>query len=250
MNTIIKLVTPIFMLAAFHAGASESKTQEKRFELTGKGQLLVENINGDVEISAWSENSVLVSARLQAKDSDDLQNISVVMKQNGNRITVETEFKDKGWGSRNQSGSVDYTINVPATMDLREIELVNGSLKVDNVSGLIDADVVNGSVVATGLANDVEIESVNGKVEISMADTTKDARINIESVNGPITLSLAESFDAKIDASSGNGGINNDFGLEVIKGEYWGSELDAQIGDGNNRITLETVNGAISIVKK
>ncbi|NMP15223.1 MULTISPECIES: DUF4097 family beta strand repeat-containing protein [unclassified Thalassotalea] len=252
MKTINKIILPTLLLASFGSIAAANETKEQRFDLTGKGQLLLENVNGDVEITSWSEKAVLVTANITADDQDDLDNVKVIMKQNGNRIIVETEYQesDGGWGRNSNSGSVDYSVKVPENIDLREIDLVNGSLLVENVAGELNVDIVNGSVEATGMAADVEVDSVNGGVELTFADDAKNVDIEVETVNGGIRLYLPENFGANVDASTGNGSIKTDFGIKSVKGEYWGTDLEGKIGDGSSDIELESVNGSIRLLKK
>ena len=47
-----------------------------------------------------------------------------------------------------------------------------------------------------------------------------------------------------------NGGISNDFGLEVTKHEHVGRELSGTIGGGGADIRLDSVNGRIRLLKK
>jgi len=63
-------------------------------------------------------------------------------------------------------------------------------------------------------------------------------------------IKLPADASARINAETVNGSIKaSDFGLKVEKG-YVGRELDGQIGGGDARISLDTVNGSIHITKK
>lgn len=237
---------------SFSANAKVNETIEKSFELTGKGQLILENVNGDVTIESWAEKSVKVTAYMVAKDQESLDRIEVKMKQSSNRITVETDYQsnDGDWGRNSSGGSVDYTVMVPADIDLRELDLVNGSLVITNVSGELNADVVNGSIEATGLASDVEVESVNGSVNLTFDDSAKSIDVEVETVNGSIRLYFPENFGAKVAASTGNGSIKTDFGLQGTKGKYYGTDLEGSFGDDSSELELESVNGSIKVLKK
>ena len=239
------------MVFSFNAFADIEETIEKEFTLSGKGQLLVENVNGDVDIESWSQNTVKVTANITADNQEGRDRIKVNMKQSGDRVSVDTEYKsDNSWGNNSNGGSVDYVIMVPQNIDLKDIELVNGALTVKNVSGELQAELVNGSIDATGLASDVEVDSVNGGIELTFADSVKDVSIDIETVNGGVRLYVPDNFGAKVEASTGNGSIKTDFGLKGTKGQYWGTELEGSFGDGSSDIELESVNGSIKILKK
>jgi DUF4097 and DUF4098 domain-containing protein YvlB len=69
-------------------------------------------------------------------------------------------------------------------------------------------------------------------------------------VNGKIVLELPADASARVLAETINGSIDaDDFGLTIDKG-FVGRECDGQIGNGDARISLDTVNGSIRIVKK
>lgn len=254
MNTLNKF-SPIIVLTAmfaFGAQANVEDTVEQTFELSGKGQLMLENVNGDVAIEAWQQNTVKVTAEIVASNQNARDRIDVKMKQNGDRITVETDYLEQSgdWGRNSNGGSVNYTVMVPVNIDLRNIELVNGSLVISNVAGELNADVVNGSIEAIGLASNVEIDAVNGGVELTFADNAKNIEIEVETVNGGIRLYVPENFGANVEASTGNGAIKTDFGLAGTKGKYYGNDLEGSFGDASSDIEVESVNGSIRILKK
>ncbi|WP_371376518.1 DUF4097 domain-containing protein [Thalassotalea aquiviva] len=252
MNTLSKLSVILLATVALQANAKFYDTVEYAFGLEGKGQLVLENVNGDVDIKAWDKNEILVTAEITASDEETRKRIQVKTKQVGDKVSVETDYEHgEGWGRHNNiNGSVDYTVMVPADVKLRDIDLVNGSLKVENVSGELNAEVVNGSVTATGLASDVEVDSVNGKVELTFADHASNIDVEVETVNGGIRIYVAEGFGAKIEASTGNGSIKTDFGLRGEKGQYYGTDLEGQFGDASSNLELESVNGSIKVLKK
>ncbi|WP_394172571.1 DUF4097 family beta strand repeat-containing protein [Thalassotalea litorea] len=251
MKNLSLLSLALASLITFQAQADVDKTVEKSFDLSGKGELLVDNVNGNVEINAWDQNQVAVTAIITADDEDDLQNVEVKMHQSGDRISIETDYKERGgWGNSNGSGSVKYVIKVPETMDLKEIDLVNGALTVEGVRGELHADMVNGSIEASGLASNVDVEAVNGGIELTFADDAKNLDIEVETVNGGIRLYLPADFGARIEASTGNGSIRTDFGLTGEKGKYYGTDLSGKFGDASSDVELESVNGSIKVLKK
>ncbi|WP_371186713.1 DUF4097 domain-containing protein [Thalassotalea maritima] len=250
MNTVKQLVLSSLFVVATPALADVSQTIEKTFEVGDSSQLILENVNGDVTISSWDQSKIMVTAVKVANDQDALDRMQVILKQSGDRVVVETEYKsDEGWGKNANGGSIEFTVKVPTNAKLRDIDLVNGSLQVNDVAGELNVDIVNGSVEATGLASDVEIDSVNGGVELKFSNTASNIDIDVETVNGGIRLYLPSDFSAEIDASTGNGAIKTEFGLQGIKGKYYGTDLEGTIGNGDANIDLDSVNGSIRILK-
>lgn len=222
------------------------KTFDQTYPLKNGGVFTLDNINGDVTIEAWDRAEVSVSAALSAKSQRGLDRMEIRVEATADRVAVETHYAEsRGWN--NDGGEVDYTIKVPKSAELREIDLVNGSLTISGLPGKVSASTVNGKITAEGLGGDVELESVNGKVVASFDQLGGRQRIDIESVNGPIELRVPRSADFDIEASTVHGDIGNDFGLEVDHGEYVGHDLKGKVGAGGARVELENVNGSIQI---
>jgi DUF4097 and DUF4098 domain-containing protein YvlB len=140
---------------------------------------------------------------------------------------------------------------LPVDTNLSEIELVNGSLNIENVSGEVEANVVNGSIKATGLTKNSEINSVNGSVKVYYQSVSSDLKdIDIETVNGSIKLYLPSDVGANLDLDTLHGSIKTDFGLSSQENTFTGHNLRGTIGSGDIDINMESVNGSIKVLKK
>ena len=82
-----------------------------------------------------------------------------------------------------------------------------------------------------------------------MTVDTVETRVEADAVNGKITLYLPSACSARVTAETVNGSIDaDDFGLEPEKG-FVGRDLSGEIGGGDARISLNTVNGSIRLKK-
>ncbi len=136
---------------------------------------------------------------------------------------------------------------MPDDVRLDGIELVNGSLEIKGVTGEFDAELVNGNLKSDGLTSSTRVEMVNGDMDIQYTNFDNAKAINLESVNGDIKLHLLAGTNATINAEIVSGQISNEFGMEVIKHKYVGSEMHGTIGNGGVEIALENVNGRIAV---
>jgi DUF4097 and DUF4098 domain-containing protein YvlB len=97
---------------------------------------------------------------------------------------------------------------------------------------------------------DVSLETVNGTITADFDTLGADQRVDAEAVNGRIELILPADASARVNAETVNGSIDaDDFGLEPEKG-FVGRDLSGEIGGGDARISLDTVNGSVKIRKK
>lgn len=253
MNTTVKNIvlgcalSSIFSLSAF---ADVTDTVEQSFDVNTNSQFSLNNINGAVEINSWDEQIIKVEAIIRAEDQEEFDRVNVKMAQNGESVSVETDYEENSKWRNNQSAQVTYKVWLPVETDLSDIELVNGSLTIENVSGSIKAEVVNGSIKATGLSKDSEISSVNGSIKVYYQSLSADLKnISIETVNGSIKLYLPSDINANLDLETMHGSIKTEFGIRSEENTFTGHSLRGDIGSGDVDINMESVNGSIKVMQ-
>lgn len=247
---------PLFAMAALLAasGVSADVTEELNFSypINAGGRISVDNINGDVTVIGGNGSTVEIVAFKKAGNQDYLDGIEIIIDHSPNSIRIETDHPDRSgvgnWFKRGESsGSVTYTLRVPADVTLDTIESVNGDVEISGVTGLVKASTVNGDVSASDLVGNASIDTVNGTVEATFARFDGTQKADCETVNGRLFINLPTDADARVSAETINGGIDgSDFGLHTNKG-FVGRDLDGAIGSGSARLDLNTVNGAIKI---
>ncbi len=217
---------------------------DQSFPLTANGSVSLENVNGDVTIEVWDHDEVQVQAVKKASSPELLAALEIDIKATGSRVEVETNYPKNNRGGRI---SVEYTLMIPVGASVDSVELVNGSLRISGVQGGANIECVNGSIDARQLAGPISIESVNGSTDLWLDATWGEDSVSLEAVNGSIDVYLAPGANVNVDAETVNGKINNNLGLEVHKGKYVGSSMRGTIGSGGASVSIETVNGSISV---
>lgn len=228
--------------------------EEMTFDVNPGARISLENINGDIEVTGGGGDQVKVIARKKAGRQDYLDGLKIVVDADADNIRIETRHpkRESGWFSwgNDGSGSVAYELSVPADVELDAIETVNGDVRIRGVSGTVKAATVNGGLEVENLSADVSLETVNGKILAEFDKLGRNQRVDAEAVNGRIVLRLPADASARVNAETVNGSIDaDDFGLEPEKG-FVGRDLSGQIGGGDARISLDTVNGSITISRK
>lgn len=221
------------------------------YPLSATGRVSIANINGNVHINVWDQNSVKVDAVKRAYSQQRLGETTIDVTNTADSVRIKTKYPENhSYSGRNREdnpASVEYTLTVPRRASLEGAELVNGSLEVEGLQGDVNASLVNGKVEAVGLGGDVKLSTVNGRIEANMGTFDGAKSINLNSVNGSIVLIIPGGTSADVKASTVHGAITNDFGLTVEDGQYVGHSLSGQIGSGGIRVRLNNVNGSISI---
>jgi DUF4097 and DUF4098 domain-containing protein YvlB len=243
------LVLAVAAHASDHRGAMTEEFHQT-YALTADGRIELHNINGDVHISTWDRNEVKVDAVKYADTKELLDEAKIEIKSGADFLEIRTKYPEHDLtfnsGSRHNPAEVEYTLTVPRAVRLDEINLINGALDINGVSGEVRASCINGRLKAHDLAGRAKLSTVNGRLEAHF-DQLAGNSVELNSVNGGVELTIPSDSQAEVEASTVSGGIDNDFGLRVNHHRFVGHDLRGELGNGGTHIKLENVNGRIEI---
>jgi DUF4097 and DUF4098 domain-containing protein YvlB len=239
--------------AAVLPARADEYTFSEKFDRTHAfkpdGEITLSNTNGEVKIQTWDRPEIRIEGEKRAKTDEELKLIAVNIDATDTRLTIKTEFPKRSGGffsgGDNVRGHVKMILTVPATVKLRDIGTVNGSIAIEGVRGPVHAHSINGRLSAAGLAGDTSLETVNGTIKAEFASVARDQKISTKSVNGSATIALPKDASLTFSARSVNGSINCDFPLQLTDKSR--NKLKGTIGDGAASLESQTVNGSIRV---
>lgn len=237
------------------ADYKEKATAEwrKSYEIQPGGRVEIGNVNGKVVVRAGEGNAVEVVAIKTGRGAtpeaakEALERLNIRETVSPSEVKIETQI-DRTGGLFNHSGSIEYTVRVPASVELKATT-VNGGVEIEGVSGRVIAETTNGGIHGRGIAGPIEASTTNGGVDVEVTQVT-DAGVRLECTNGGIKLRLPADARASISARVTNGGIDTGNLPLQTRGESSRRRLDADMNGGGPRIALEGTNGGISITSR
>jgi DUF4097 and DUF4098 domain-containing protein YvlB len=239
------------------AASAQDRVQEEfhqTYQLAPQGRIQLENINGSVRVTGWDRNEVKVDAVKWAYTRERLDEARVVVEPGADNIRIYTNYPERNQNFRNDPqgrlnnpATVEYTLFVPRNARVDALEVINGGLSLEGLSNDVRASSINGNITALGLMGEAKLSTINGNLEATFNQLDAAKSIALSSVNGNVTIIIPSDASANLRASNIHGGIKNDFGLPVRKGDYIGYDLSGQLGQGATRIKLANVNGQITI---
>ena len=210
------------------------------YTLSHNGRVAIQNLYGNVSITAWDRDAVLVEAIKHSTGAGTLEDARIVVEPTADLLSIRTQYAGS---DAEHPTSVEYRITVPRGAKLESVILTNGALSLDGISGPVKASAVNGDIRAFKLGGQVELSTVNGHVDADFLHTSRANPISLTSVNGHIHLTIPYGSDASLEAQNLSGGIASNLGRPARTQR--GHRLIVK-GAGP-QIHVHNVNGGISI---
>ena len=245
------LYTSLFFILTGFGVITTATDKEKTFNVAKGDNLEVSISNGNIIISTWDKDQVLVKA--MDIDEDDLKHLKI--EQQGNKVIVEFNGED--------SDKFHVEISIPSKFNL-DLSSGGGNVSVNgNINGKVDASTGGGNIsindvaqklsASTGGGN-ISVGSINGETELS----TGGGNIKVKDVNSKVEVSTGGG-NISIGNIGGNGEVST-AGGNISVGKVSGSaelntaggnvSLDgatgkAEVNTAGGNITLKNISGSI-----
>lgn len=233
-----------------------AESVNENLQVAKNEKIYIENMRGEVEIVANSENRFKVSGTLDEKaegyeldSKNGFTSFKVKMPNmrnygdwddqanEGSRLKIEVPF-----GTELEFQGVNANVRVSGVQGSARISTVNGSVYGEKLQKFIQLETVNGEI--TSLNNDgrISLTTVNGEIE----DSGSKGRLNIEAVNGSIDTSSAAS-EVSVSVVNGEADLELTNVQQLTMSSVNGS-LDAELkGSLAPRVEVSTVSGNASL---
>lgn len=202
--------------------------------------------NGGIKVRGSERSDVLVRACVQAwgnKEDEACGLIKDIRIETGSTIRVAND-SENNW-------SVSYEIYVPRATNLK-LTTHNGGIGISGVEGNLEFEAHNGGVSLSDVAGNVKGKTTNGGLSVKLSgDSWKGTGLDVQTTNGGINLSLPETYAARIETGTVNGGFSSDLrGLDVERDEnnkWRNKRINTDLNGGGAPIRVITTNGGVRI---
>ncbi|OEK06276.1 DUF4097 family beta strand repeat-containing protein [Roseivirga misakiensis] len=243
------------------------------------------NINGNVDVEAYSGNTIEIELKKQisARSADNvragMEEVKMLISEGDDFAKVNFEFPDQkirekddpldcGWdwnGNRRKSRYsylLDYKIKVPNGISVKISTVNEGDVSIRNVEGEIYAGNVNGDITLINIESNTKASTVNGVIEAVYTKMPSEFG-SFNTVNGDILLEVPSKSSGVYNFQTQWGKVYSDLDFDskvapkVMKTssgkgtKYKISNSNGyQMGKGGPSMEFETLNGDIRIRKK
>ena len=260
--------------------------EEKRFTVRGVPDVTLTTFDGAIELQASDRDEVVVEIEKRAATKEAVDALEVAATQQGNSISVEVKqprsetFSGIGF---NQSASARLIVSVPRRVNI-SARTGDGSIRLDGLTGRLELRTGDGSIRVADASGDLRLHTGDGSITVERTEGTLDLDTGDGGVNvsgklsavkmhtgdgsivyrvepgtvmsdawdittgdGGISLYIPSSFDAELDARTGDGSIANDVSIAAESSGEHRRSLRGRLGNGGKTLRLRTGDGAIRL---
>jgi hypothetical protein len=135
-----RLIFVAYSLSLIGCGPASDRvleeTVEKSYKIEPTASISIKNVDGSIQVYGSPAREMTLQAIKRAYAPKRLKQITVDVSVQPGTIAIETTFpREPTWGLRDRSGTVDYTIVVPDTASISQLELANGEVSIEEMRG-------------------------------------------------------------------------------------------------------------------
>ncbi len=275
----------MIMAAALLAGAPMQQ-EDTTFAVDPRGQLRIEDIQGDVSIRTWNEPRMRVSTdederrrlhidaggstvrigfdRLRGTGGDLELTIPEAM---GVRITgTQGDVDAKGLQGEVAIEVVNGSIELTGGRGIVTLRSVNGDIQAHGVQGRMDFHTTAGDLEASDLSGDLVAESISGDIQLQGVEATNvqattvsgdvhyDGSVRdgghyvLSSHSGDVAFAIPEGAGATIAVNTFSGDFESAFPVRLTE-QRKGQQFSFGVGSGSARVELQSFSGDIVLTR-
>jgi len=234
----------IVLAVALVAAADVSDRQTRVIPLPPGKPLSIEVTIGSVRSDGWDKPDVEIIVERRAPDNAQLARVPLTIDDSPARLSVRALQTEN---TTDPACRTDVTIRVPRTALLDRVQVLEGRIAIDGLSGSLTADIRRGPIDGKNVSGTLRLEAGIGSVTISEARLSETGLLRLRSFNGDVRLSLAaRPVNARIMALALNGHVKSD--IPLTRRDTWGPRWgEATLGKGEPVISIDVVTGMVEI---
>jgi hypothetical protein len=273
------MVLPVGCAVGQRNALFEKEEIKKSFRLadTGHRQLVVDNINGEINVVGYDGDSIELVAHkeIKADDAEKIEEakreVKLEIKEEKNKIILYVDapwrtgegINYRGWHYYGYDVVYDFDLKVPHKISLYLKTINHGKVLVQSVEGEFEVNNVNAGIEMSDINGPAFVRTVNGPIKVSFT-RNPGSECSFKTVNGKIEVVLHDGLNADMKLKTFNGKVYTDFDVvslpregrvvEEHKGSRWtyrrSDSYTVRIGKGGPEFSFDTLNGSIYVLKR
>jgi Toastrack DUF4097 len=184
----------------------QTDRQTRTLALGASGTLELDNVIGDISVTAGTQRDVTVEIVREARGRTDadaklgLEQVTAEVDTRGDRATVRARYPT---GVRRSAYvvSVSYVVKAPAGTRI-VANSISGDIVVRDIAGDVAVQVTSGDITVSGAKRVSTAKTISG--EVTVTDCESDGTLDVGSISGDITLRTVKARRITASITSGD----------------------------------------------
>jgi hypothetical protein len=224
---------------------------EQAYEIDPEAGLSIRNTDGSIVIHGTETAALKLQAIKKAKSSEELKGIDINASVGAKAVSITTKFlPQKNKALSTGFRTVDYTIEVPPTVNLTRVDLDNGKILIDGMrSEDLHATVVDGQLAIRNCCGNAHLSIANGALDFYYEPCERRRfLVDAQMTNGNARVFIGRGASIRIQAETMTGEIINELGDMVNLNGRPTRKVDILTAKGvGHEIKLRVTTGDIKI---
>src|SRR5262249_6338 len=228
---------------------------ERVYPVEPNANIIIQNRDGAVLVYGSDANEMRVRAVKKAYSRERLNQIAIHVCTKPSAVSIERKFAPEAkWAFSDRSGTVDYTIVVPARASVTALDLNAGEVLLDTMRAQrVRARLNDGRMLAHNCFTNLDLAINRGTLALSY-DWWEEEKFSVQAtmIQGNARAWLPSDAAFHLFAEAAHGNIANDFNNLPVSGNSStsGVKIDQLInGGGSAAIKLRVEKGNIKIAE-
>jgi len=255
----VRQIVAVLLLSLAGCGSESDRVLEETFErlytVEPNANITIQNGDGAVLVYGSNTSEMQVHAVKRDYRRSRLTQIAINVSTKPGSVSIATKFPPRPkWGLFDRSGTVDYTVVVPATANILGLDLDAGEILVDGMRGrMTRARLGGGRMFVRNCFANVDLAVRRGNLMVSYdwwEETKFSAEANVVQGNACVYLPSDAAFHLL--AKAAHGKMSNDFKSPRVAEPVSaaGMKVDRAVnGGGETTIKIRVAEGNINIVE-
>src|SRR5262245_16913919 len=226
---------------------------EQTYEIDPDAGLSIRNTDGSIVIHGTETAAIKLRAVKKASNGEELKDINVTATTGEKAVSITTKFlPQKNKALSTGSRTVDYTIEVPLTVNLTRVDLDNGKVSIDGMrADDLHATVVDGQLAIRNCCGNAQVSIANGVLDLYYEPCERRRfLVDAQMTNGNAEVLSGRGASFHIQAETMTGNIINQLGDMVNLNGRTARKVDLSTGKAaGQEIKLRVTTGDIKIAE-
>jgi hypothetical protein len=227
---------------------------EKVYTVEPDADISIQNRDGAILVYGSDANEMRVRCTKRAYSHERLNQLGIDISTRPGAASIITKFPPQPeWALSDRSGTVDYTVVVPATVNISALDLNAGEVLLESMRGPeVRARLNDGRIFARNCFTNLDVTMKRGTLTLTYDWWEQEkfsAQVNVGQGNAWVFLPTEAAFHLL--AYAGHGKIANDFNNVPLIANSAAREMriDQTINGGGSAIKVEVAKGNIKIAE-